>query len=81
MLLNEVRQQAAEIRDLKHRQKSLTTQADELRKVQQQMAEMRAALLQLQTSGEYRRQNSLARELLCTRLCDRNRSDFHPDGG
>jgi uncharacterized protein HemX len=42
--------QAAEIRDLKQQQ--LRTQAKQLRGMQQQMAEMHAALLKLQTKDE-----------------------------
>jgi hypothetical protein len=46
MLLNEVQQQAAEIRELKERQ------AQQLRDMQQQLADMRAALVKLQAEDE-----------------------------
>jgi len=46
MLLNEVQQQAAEIRELKEQQ------AQQLRDMQQQLAEMHAALVKLQAKDE-----------------------------
>jgi hypothetical protein len=52
MLLNEVKKQAAEIRDLKQQQKQSVAQAEQLRDVQQQLAELHAALAKLQSKDE-----------------------------
>jgi hypothetical protein len=52
MLLDEVQKQAAEIRGLKQQQKQSVAQAQQLRNVQQQLTEVRAALLKLQTKDE-----------------------------
>jgi hypothetical protein len=48
MLLNEVQKQATEIRALKEQQKQSVAQAEQLRDVQQQLAELHAALAKLQ---------------------------------
>jgi hypothetical protein len=45
--------QAEQIRDLRHEQKQLTIRVAQLRDVQQQVAEMRAALLKLQAHDEF----------------------------
>jgi hypothetical protein len=52
MLLDEVQKQAAEIRGLNQQQKQSVAQARQLRNVQQQLTEVRAALLKLQTKDE-----------------------------
>ena len=52
MLLNEVQKQAAEIRDLKKQQKQSVAQAEQLRDVQQQLAELHAALAKQQSKDE-----------------------------
>jgi hypothetical protein len=52
MLLNEVQKQAAEIRELKQQQKQSVTQAQQLRDVQRQLAELHAALAKLQSKDE-----------------------------
>ena len=52
MLLNEVQKQAAEIRDLKEQQKQSVAQAEQLRDLQQQLAELHAALAKLQSKNE-----------------------------
>jgi Tfp pilus assembly protein PilO len=52
MLLNEVQKQATEIRALKEQQKQSVAQAEQLRDVQQQLAELHAALAKLQSKDE-----------------------------
>jgi hypothetical protein len=52
MLLNEVQQQAMEIRDLKQLQNQVVEQAAQLRDVQKQLADMQVAFVKLQPKGE-----------------------------
>jgi hypothetical protein len=52
MLLNEVQKQAAEIRELKEQQQQFVTQAEQLRDVQRQLADLHAALAKLQSKDE-----------------------------
>jgi hypothetical protein len=52
MLLNEVQQQAAEIRELKQQQKATAAHAEQLRDVQQQLAVMQATFAKLQVKDE-----------------------------
>ena len=52
MLLSEVQQQAAEIRDLKRHQEQSALQAGQFRDMQRQLVEMRATLIKLQAKDE-----------------------------